>query len=186
MATSEQINDLVQKMSEERTKLLEQAQRLSDAEASLMPVGKTGEEQWTVKEQLAHLCEMELMYDAWVSAALSHDDPDLSGLTPARARIPLESANEHSVPELIEVMEAERHDTLALIRGLSPEDFERTASQRMFGRLTVMQWLRSFYRHDRMHMDQIAGRDPEYKPRFTGAEPDQRRGRTGNTSASAG
>ena len=31
-----------------------------------------------------------------------------------------------------------------------------------------MQWLRSYYRHDRMHMDQMAGRDPEYKPRFVG------------------
>jgi hypothetical protein len=46
----------------------------------------------------------------------------------------------------------------------------------MFGELTVLQWLRSFYRHDRMHTDQIAGRDPEYKPRFVGGqEPDQRR-----------
>jgi hypothetical protein len=47
----------------------------------------------------------------------------------------------------------------------------------MFGSLTVMQWLRSYYRHDRMHRDQMAGREPEYKPRFAGGqEPDQRRG----------
>ena len=48
---------------------------------------------------------------------------------------------------------------------MHPEQFERTASQPMFGRLTAMQWLRSYYRHDRMHRDQMAGRDPEYKPR---------------------
>jgi hypothetical protein len=45
----------------------------------------------------------------------------------------------------------------------------------MFGTLTVMQWLRSYYRHDRMHYDQVRGAEPTYKPRFTGAEPDQRR-----------
>ena len=59
---------------------------------------------------------------------------------------------------------------------MRPEDFDRTASQRMFGTLTVMQWLRSYYRHDRMHFDQVRGEEPEYKPRFTGQEPDQRRG----------
>ena len=60
---------------------------------------------------------------------------------------------------------------------LAPGQFERTASQPMFGRLTVMQWLRSYYRHDRMHRDQMAGREPEYRPRFVGGrEPDQRRG----------
>ena len=61
-------------------------------------------------------------------------------------------------------------------RRKTPEQFERTATQRMFGTLTVLQWLRSFYRHDRMHADQIGGREPEYRPRFTGAEPNQRSG----------
>ena len=60
---------------------------------------------------------------------------------------------------------------------MAPEQFEHAASQPMFGRLTVMQWLRSYYRHDRMHRDQIGGREPEYKPKFAGGkEPDQRRG----------
>jgi hypothetical protein len=46
----------------------------------------------------------------------------------------------------------------------------------MFGSLTVMQWLRSYYRHDRMHYDQVRGVEPEYKPRYAGGkEPDQRR-----------
>jgi hypothetical protein len=40
----------------------------------------------------------------------------------------------------------------------------------MFGTLTALQWLRSYYRHDRMHMDQMAGREPEYKPSSQGAE----------------
>jgi len=60
---------------------------------------------------------------------------------------------------------------------MSSADFDRKASQRMFGELTVMQWLRSYYRHDRMHYDQVRGVEPEYKPRFAGGkEPDQRRG----------
>ena len=34
----------------------------------------------------------------------------------------------------------------------------------MFGELTVMQWLRSYYRHDRMHYDQVRGDEPSTSP----------------------
>jgi hypothetical protein len=41
--------------------------------------------------------------------------------------------------------------------------------------MSVLQWLRSYYRHDRMHLAQIQGRKSDYQPRFVGGEPDQRR-----------
>ena len=44
----------------------------------------------------------------------------------------------------------------------------------MFGSLTVLQWLRSFYRHDRQHGAQIEGRVSDYQPNFKGKEPNQR------------
>jgi hypothetical protein len=91
----------------------------------------------------------------------------------------LEDANAHSIAELTSELRQQRERTLALIESLRPQDYERTASQAMFGELTVLQWLRSYYRHDRMHQDQIAGREPSYQPRYAaGGEPDQRRKRT--------
>ena len=94
-----------------------------------------------------------------------------------RPAIPLENANEASVGQHVGEMRAQRQKTLALVDSLSPDDFDRTASQRVFGELTVLQWLRSYYRHDRMHYDQVRGVEPEYRPRYAGgAEPDQRRG----------
>jgi hypothetical protein len=66
---------------------------------------------------------------------------------------------------------------MALIDSMSPELFDRRANNALFGSLTAMQWLRSYYRHDRMHVEQIRGEEPTYKPRFaSGVEPDQRRG----------
>jgi hypothetical protein len=182
MTTAEQIRELLEKMSEERARLLSAAAALDDAAASAVPVGKTGEGEWTVKEQLAHLAEMELGYDGWVARALEADNPDISGVPAPVAAIPLERANEHTVEQLLAVMARERQDTFALIKRLTPEQFERSATHRMFGTLTVIQWLRSFYRHDRMHADQIAGREPEYRPRFTGAEPNQRAARLARTA----
>jgi hypothetical protein len=177
MTTQELINDLLEKMHTQREALIEEAEAFPDDRASYAPPDGEGEAGWSVKQQLAHLAEMETNYRAWVEAALAEDDPDVSSVRGERVDVPLTAAQAHSVPELTRQLRAQRAKTAALIESMQPEQFERTASQPMFGRLTVMQWLRSYYRHDRMHRDQMAGRDPEYKPRFVGgAEPDQRRG----------
>ena len=177
MAATEAIRELLDKMASERDALLAQAEALSDEAASYAPPDGQGEAQWSPKQQLAHLAEMETSYRAWMQKALDEDDPDVSGVLGERPAIPLTSAQQHSLPELTAQLRAERATTLELIGSMTPDQFERAASQLMFGRLTVMQWLRSYYRHDRMHRDQMAGRDPSYKPKFVGGkEPDQRRG----------
>jgi hypothetical protein len=177
MATPEAITDLLDKMAAERQALLAQAATLSDDAASFAPADAEGEAGWSPKQQLAHLAEMETAYRAWVERALEVDDPDVSDVRPGRPRIRLELAQAHSVADLTAQLREQRAVTLELIRSLTPGQFDRTARQPMFGRLTVMQWLRSYYRHDRMHRDQIAGREPEYRPRYAGGgEPDQRRG----------
>jgi uncharacterized damage-inducible protein DinB len=173
MAEQTQIDELKQKMTEQRVRLLAVLERLDDDEAS-KPT--TGEGEWSAKQQMSHLCEMETAYRAWVAKALQEDGASLDNVRGERPAIPLEQANEASVGQHVGEMRAQREKTLALIDAMSPADFERKASQRMFGELTVMQWLRSYYRHDRMHYDQVRGVEPEYKPRFVGKEPDQRRG----------
>jgi len=176
VATEAEIRDLVDKMMTERTRLVAQARAFSEAEATRRPEGKTGEAEWSVKEQLAHLWEMERTYIAWVRRALEEDAPDVSEVRGEPVAIPIERANAHTVAELLAALAAERERTLAFIAALTPEQFDRRASHRLFGSLTVLQWLRSFYRHDRMHIDQMAGREPSYRPRYTtGVEPDQRR-----------
>lgn len=176
MATTAEIQDLVDKMARERARLVAQARAFTDAEASRRPEGKTGEEEWSVKEQLAHLWEMERNYIAWVRRALVEDEPDVSEVRGEPVAIPVEHANAHTVAELLAALAAERERTTAFIASLTPEQFDRRAHHRLFGTLTVLQWLRSFYRHDRMHIDQMAGREPSYRPRYaTGIEPDQRR-----------
>jgi hypothetical protein len=177
MATGEAIQELLDKMERERGRLLSQAEGFSEEAAESVPADAEGEAQWSVKEQLAHLAEMETAYRAWVERALAEDDADVSRVRGEAPAIPLPEARAHSVAELTAQLRAERETTLRLIASIGPEQFERTASQAMFGRLTVLQWLRSYYRHDRMHVDQMAGRDPSYKPQFVGGrEPDQRRG----------
>jgi hypothetical protein len=176
MATREQVEELVTKMREQRETVLSAVGQLSPDDLLRVPVDAEGEEQWTALEQLAHLAEMESSYDAWVRAALAEDNPDLSKVVPPRVAIPIEEANGHAPEEMLHQLSVLRAYTHGLIDGLHLDDFDRTATSPIFGTLTVLQWLRSFYRHDRQHGAQILGRKSDYQPNFVaGKEPNQRR-----------
>ena len=178
MATREQVEDLKAKMLEERSGVLAAARSLSREDALRVPKDATGEEQWTAIEQLAHLWEMERNYDAWVRAALAADGVDLGGVSGAPVAIPVEDANASDIATLVRHLEMERAYTVGLIDGIPLEYFDRTAVSPIFGSLTVLQWLRSFYRHDRQHGAQIQGRKSDYQPNFaSGKEPNQRTAR---------
>ncbi|MGH2633788.1 MAG: DinB family protein [Tepidiformaceae bacterium] len=175
MATRDQVKDLKDKMHQERAELIAAARSLTAEEALRVPVDAEGEEQWTAVEQLSHLWEMERNYDAWVRAALETDGVDLRSIAGEPVTIPIEAANRHAIDELLHALELDRAYTNGLIDGIPLERFDRTAVSPMFGSLTVLQWLRSFYRHDRQHTAQIAGRKSDYQPKFKVAEPNQRR-----------
>ena len=172
MAEEAQIKELKDKMAKERGKLLSILELLSEEETVKSP--QPGE--WTVKQQMSHLCEMESAYRAWVEKALAEDGANLNGIQGEPVAIPLERAHLNAVPEHVTEMRAQREKTLAVMDRMRPQDYDRTATSAVFGTLTVMQWLRSYYRHDRMHYDQVRGEEPTYKPQFrSGKEPDQRR-----------
>ena len=67
------VDTLLSKMATERASLLRAAETLSAADADSVPQNAEGEEQWTAKEQLAHLWEMECSYIAWARAAIADD-----------------------------------------------------------------------------------------------------------------
>lgn len=176
MVTERELQDLLAKLDEERSTLLAALEGMSEAEAERRPPDRThGEEGWSVKEQLAHLAEMETTYRAWVQRAALETNPDLAeGTARDEVAYSLEDAERHTLRAHRSELEDQRERTLALIDGLALEEFERTARS-SFGELSVLQLLRSFYRHDRMHQAQIAGRTSDYQPRWRDGEPDQRR-----------
>ncbi|MEO8538667.1 MAG: DinB family protein [bacterium] len=178
MATREQVEELRQKMADQRAELVAAARSLSREDALRVPKDAEGEEQWTALEQLGHLGEMERSYDAWVKRALHEDNPDLSTTAWQSVEIPIEEANTHTIEEMLHALAIERAYTLGIIDSIRLEDFERPSTSPVFGTLTVMQWLRSFYRHDRQHGAQILGRKSDYQPKFkSGKEPNQRKAR---------
>ena len=176
MATADEIRDLVTKMESERSALLGLVSGMDEASAEHRPPEADGEAGWSIKEQLAHLAQMETTYRAWVERAVAEERPNLAdGTVPDPTAYRLDRAHEARVVDHVAELRRQRERTLDTIGRIAPEAFERTALSPLFGELTVMQWLRSYYRHDRMHHAQIEGRESDYKPHFTsGAEPDQR------------
>ena len=168
MANAEQIADLLKKLEAERAVLLDTLEDVSEDAAGQQPPEGEGEAGWSIKEQLVHLASMDRSYREWIRRALAEDRPNVSdGRTPNRPlEIPLERAHEAPLAKLVEQMGSERAETLSLARSLTPEQFDRSAIQQTFGELTVLQWLRSYYRHDRMHHAQIRGEESEYQPRY--------------------
>ncbi len=176
MATREQVDELRAKMAAERAALFAALDGVDEATAEVRRPEAGGEAAWSVKEQLSHLTEMEVSYRGWVQRALAEEAPDVTGTVPDPVAYPMARAHEAAVAEHIEELKQQRERTLALVDGMRLSDFDRTASTRAFGELTSLQWLRSYYRHDRMHVAQIEGRESSYQPRYAGgaSEPDRR------------
>jgi uncharacterized damage-inducible protein DinB len=177
VATERDVQDLLAKLDEERTQLLATLDGMSEDAAVFRPPDRShGEEGWSVKEQLSHLAEMEATYRAWIQRAVVESNPDLASGThrdPVAYR--LEDSERVPLQAHRDELEQQRARTLAVLDGLTLEEFDRTARSG-FGELSVMQYLRSFYRHDRMHRAQILGLESDYRPRWGPAgEPDQRR-----------
>ncbi len=165
-------------MGEERDALLATARSLPETAAEVRRPEVDGEAGWSAKEQLAHLMGMDTSYRSTVMYALREDGIVVAEL-PALVeppRIEIERAHELTIPQITEEMARLRAETEAFVRGLTPEQFDRKAGNQIFGQLTVLQWLRSFYRHDRMHHAQILGERSDYAPRYIpgSQEPRQR------------
>ena len=165
-------------MQQERAALLAMLDGIGEQQAEVRNPEADGEDSWSPKEQLSHLAWMDALYRNWIQRALTEDRPDISeGNDPDATAYPMEQAHDHTVAEHVAELKQQRERTHEVMATIEPNAYERTAVSPAFGELTVMQWLRSYYRHDRMHHAQIEGRQSDYQPRFlSGEEPDQRRG----------
>jgi hypothetical protein len=170
MATQADIDELLEKIHEERSMLLTGIEGLTDERAEQRPPEGDGEDGWSAKEQLSHLAEMEVSYRATAQRAVTSSD-----IERASVGYPLETAHSATVAQLVEELLRLRGETIAYIESLPLEAFDARVVSGAFPDMSVLQWLRSYYRHDRMHLAQIEGRKSDYQPRFVGGEPDQRR-----------
>ena len=154
-----ELEDLLQKLESHREKLVSQVQEMSEEEAGRRPA----EGEWSAKEQLVHLAAFERLWREWSMQV--RDEPGCQVGPPPPNPPAYPEAESRSVADLLQELASARGDTLAAIEGLTDDELNRRGKHVLFGEMSVLQMLRSLYRHDRMHMDQMAGRDASFRPR---------------------
>lgn len=155
--------EMLAKFQQHRQALLAQLDGVSDEQASQPQPGAEGE--WTIKQQLAHLALAEEVYRHCAVDVRDQDRPDLAHYWETGNMQAVDTANARPLSELIAQIESEREQTLAVIAATPDAALERQGVNTPFGDLSIGQLLRSIYRHDRMHLDQIALRPMSFVPR---------------------
>jgi hypothetical protein len=175
MYTTEQVSQLHEKMTRERATLLDVACSLTPDQARRgNPDRMDGEEGWSPLQQLHHLWAAEMMYRQWALAAAEGRNPDFATMPYTEPAVDFDDVHNHSVDEVLAQLVAEREKTLEAIKDLSVDQYARTGRHPIWGDISVMQLLRSYYRHDRMHRMQIQGVEPDYQPSGRAANTNQK------------
>jgi uncharacterized damage-inducible protein DinB len=157
-----ELEELLQKLELHRGELVSQVQEMSEEEAGRRPA----EGEWSAKEQLVHLAAFERLWREWSMQVRDEPGCEVGPPTPNPPAYP--EAETRSVAELLQELASARGDTLAAIGGLTEDELKRRGKHALFGEMNVLQMLRSLYRHDRMHMDQMAGREGSFRLRTPG------------------
>lgn len=110
------------------------------------------EDGWSCRDVVAHLVQFEPLFRARFVRVLSEDKPAMLVLQPdASTRDP-----GLTVIALAERFRAARDETLALLRNLSPGDWQRPAVHEIRGPTTLRLLAQDLVTHDIAHTNQLA------------------------------
>ncbi len=152
-----ELQELLEKLESHRQELVSQVQGMTEEDA-----GRRSGRDWSAKEQLVHLAAFERLWLGWAMSV--RDDPGCEVGPPPPNPPAYPEAETAAIADLLRELASARSDTLAAIEGLTDDELKRRGKHLLFGEMSVLQMLRSLYRHDRMHMDQMAGREPSFRP----------------------
>lgn len=154
MATSVRMLDL-----ETLAALLEAQSRAIGLELQALPPDlcrwRPGAEDWCANETLGHLIEAERRgFNGRIRRILAEERPHLPGWNQVEVAQERRDA-EQDPSALLEEFEALRADSLALVRGLRPDQLDRGGEHAEVGWVTVRDLLHEWQHHDRNHVKQI-------------------------------
>ena len=125
-------------------------ERLDDVRAAQRP----SEEEWSAAEVVAHLRDVDEIYGHRIARSLAEDDPLFEDFDQEAA---VEARRGQTLPlaETFEAFARGRADLVARLRGLNDAQWARTGRHPVRGTETVLDNLRTLYRHDQAHAEQI-------------------------------
>lgn len=128
-----------------------QIREMARNESPEMPVWQPAPDAWSMTMVLAHLTNCEPHFRARFARIIAAQNPTVPGFGPDEAPPrPL-----RPVHEALGAFEAERRETLRMIYGFTPTDWDRPAVHLVYGRTTLRGMIELVTRHDLGHMGQI-------------------------------
>ena len=112
------------------------------------------EGKWTPNEVIGHLTDSEWVYGYRLRLIICEDSPTILG-TNQDLWVAALRHNEHEPSEFVEIFRTLRQFNLAVWRGTSPADLERTGQHNERGPESLGVMLRLLAGHDLSHLDQI-------------------------------
>lgn len=154
-----ELDELVRKLDSQREELVAYVKQLNDEQIGQ----RKADTEWCPKEQLLHLARTEPLFVDWALQIRSSPGCTIASYAGNPESYP--EAFDMSLSDLLECLEQARKDTIKAIQDLSMEDLQQQGKHSSFGDLSVLQMLRAIYRHNRMHLEQMQGKQTSFQPK---------------------
>ena len=110
---------------------------------------------WSMRQVVAHLRDAEGVLRSRVQMMIEQDAPTLESLA-VFAWATAEDDRPPTTTAIFQTYEVSRRETLALLQGLSPLDWQRTGQHKEFGLVTILQQASYFSAHEQTHLAALA------------------------------
>src|SRR5437867_3541543 len=123
---------------------------VAEADVSRRP----DEKNWSAKEVVCHIRDIEESFLARLQAVMAMDEPRFLPVDPDRWAADRQYLR-NNAGEALRAFRARREESLALLRGLKPDQWERGGIHATRGRMTVKDFVALMAWHDDNHLDQL-------------------------------
>ena len=147
------VEDIVEKLKESQTQLLNTVGQLSEENAHLVPAP----DGWTVAQLLAHIAEIQEFWTAKAILMTKEDRPEItrnSVENDLREQTVINKAGSR-ISELLEQCQNIHEATIRTLGSISPSDLQRPGFRGDNNPVTVIEVLHSLVRHINEHIEQI-------------------------------
>ena len=112
------------------------------------------EKNWSAKEIICHVRDTEEYFLSRFQMILSFDEPKFSPADAGRWAAERQYLR-NDAGEALTAFRQRRRETLAFVKEIKPDQWDRTCIHAVRGRMTLRDYLNLLAGHDKNHMDQI-------------------------------
>jgi hypothetical protein len=154
MATTEEIEQILSRLASAPARYAAALSRLEDADSVAGGSERATPGDWSPPEVFAHVRAAQDILEPRIFYTLVNETPPLLAYDERRWA---EIARYATLPviESLEMMRLRRNELVRALRGIAPEDWERSGTHEVRGPMTVMEIARYIADHEDEHVAQI-------------------------------